>query len=143
MKTRRRRIAWPMPACTRWWRRSGSNRQPQPCKGCALPVELRPRLTEARSVRVIPLIRLRLTAHCVVPQHKSQQHSATIASAAQTTVWPQSYHLPPLRLQLCCSDPAGLPALMHLGATDRKPSALVFCLTGPFGAPGNRPTVYN
>ena len=25
------------------WRRSGSNRQPPPCKGGALPVELRPR----------------------------------------------------------------------------------------------------
>lgn len=27
------------------WRRSGSNRQPLPCKGSALPVELRPRIT--------------------------------------------------------------------------------------------------
>ena len=27
------------------WRRSGSNRQPLPCKGSALPVELRPRFT--------------------------------------------------------------------------------------------------
>jgi len=29
------------------WRRSGSNRQPLPCKGSALPVELRPRFHQA------------------------------------------------------------------------------------------------
>ena len=25
-----------------WWSLSGSNRRPHPCKGCALPSELRP-----------------------------------------------------------------------------------------------------
>ena len=31
-----------------WWRRSGSNRRPPPCKGGALPAELRPRLLGAQ-----------------------------------------------------------------------------------------------
>jgi hypothetical protein len=30
--------------CLNKWRRPGSNRQPPPCKGGALPVELRPRM---------------------------------------------------------------------------------------------------
>ena len=32
------------PVTSPHWRRSGSNRQPLPCKGSALPIELRPRL---------------------------------------------------------------------------------------------------
>ena len=32
------------------WRRSGSNRQPPPCKGGALPVELRPRILGVRGL---------------------------------------------------------------------------------------------
>ena len=42
-------------ACTRWWSRPGSNRQPPACKAGALPTELRPRSSCRRSAGGRPL----------------------------------------------------------------------------------------